>query len=96
MLVGTFLLGYGLSRFFVEMFRQPDAGLENLSWGLTMGQTLTVPMIVGGAYFIVRAARMQPQAPDDASLRTSDHSEPVKSAQERRTAALPWARADKL
>ena len=60
MLAGTFLVGYGLSRFFVEMFRQPDFGLEHLSWGLTMGQTLTVPMIAGGAYLVIRAARLEP------------------------------------
>jgi phosphatidylglycerol---prolipoprotein diacylglyceryl transferase len=54
-LVGTFVLGYGVSRFFVEFFRQPDQGLENLSWGLTMGQTLTVPMILAGVYLIATA-----------------------------------------
>jgi phosphatidylglycerol:prolipoprotein diacylglycerol transferase len=54
-LVGTFLLGYGLSRFLVEMVRQPDQGLEHLSWGLTMGQTLTVPMLLGGAWLIATA-----------------------------------------
>ena len=57
MLVGTFLLGYGLSRFLVEMVRQPDPGLEYLSWGLSMGQTLTLPMIVLGAYLIATADR---------------------------------------
>jgi phosphatidylglycerol:prolipoprotein diacylglycerol transferase len=56
-LVGTFVLGYGLSRFFVEYFRQPDRGLEDLSWGLTMGQTLTVPMIVAGLYLILTAKK---------------------------------------
>ncbi len=54
-LVGTFLLGYGLSRFSLEFVRAPDAGLEHLSWGLTMGQTLTVPMLLGGAYLIATA-----------------------------------------
>ena len=54
-LVGTFILGYGISRFLVELVRQPDAGLENLPWGLTMGQTLTVPMILGGLYLIATA-----------------------------------------
>jgi phosphatidylglycerol:prolipoprotein diacylglycerol transferase len=59
-LVGTFILGYGISRFLVELVRQPDVGLENLPWGLTMGQTLTVPMIVGGIYLIATAkARRQ-------------------------------------
>ncbi|KRB86631.1 prolipoprotein diacylglyceryl transferase [Sphingomonas sp. Root710] len=56
-LVGIFLLGYGLSRFFVEYFREPDQQLGTLSWGLTMGQTLTVPMILGGAYLIATARR---------------------------------------
>jgi phosphatidylglycerol:prolipoprotein diacylglycerol transferase len=55
LLTGVFVLGYGLCRFFVEFFRQPDAGLENLSWGLTMGQTLTLPMILAGLYLIATA-----------------------------------------
>jgi phosphatidylglycerol:prolipoprotein diacylglycerol transferase len=54
-LVGTFLLVYGFSRFLVELVRQPDQGLEHLPWGLTMGQTLTVPMILGGAWLIATA-----------------------------------------
>ena len=54
-LVGTFILVYGLSRFLVEFVRQPDAGLENLSWGLSMGQTLSLPMILGGLYLILTA-----------------------------------------
>jgi phosphatidylglycerol:prolipoprotein diacylglycerol transferase len=56
-LVGTFILVYGVSRFLVEMVRQPDRGLENLSWGLSMGQTLSVPMILGGVYLIATAKR---------------------------------------
>jgi len=56
-LVGVFLLGYGVSRFLVEIVRQPDVGLENLSWGLSMGQTLTVPMIAGGLYLVATARR---------------------------------------
>jgi len=54
-LVGTFLLGYGLSRFFVEYFREPDVQLGTLSWGLTMGQTLTLPMLLGGTWLIATA-----------------------------------------
>ena len=56
-LVGIFLLGYGISRFVVEFFREPDVQLGTLSWGLTMGQTLTVPMLVGGAYLIATASK---------------------------------------
>ena len=54
-LVGVFILGYGVARFLVELVRQPDAGLENLPWGLSMGQTLCVPMILGGAYLVATA-----------------------------------------
>ena len=96
LLVGTFLLGYGVSRFVVEMFRQPDVGLENLGWGLTMGQTLTVPMIAGGAYLIVRAARLDPQPADvTESFRMHDPTATEQAAQKMRSAALPWARADR-
>jgi phosphatidylglycerol:prolipoprotein diacylglycerol transferase len=56
-LVGAFLLVYGFSRFLVELVRQPDEGLEHLAWGLSMGQTLTVPMIAGGLYLILTAKR---------------------------------------
>jgi phosphatidylglycerol:prolipoprotein diacylglycerol transferase len=65
-LAGTFLLGYGISRFLVELVRQPDEGLEHLAWGLSMGQTLTVPMILGGLYLILtakgRRQRVEPVA----------------------------------
>ena len=56
-LVGAFILVYGISRFLVELVRQPDVGLENLSWGLSMGQTLSLPMILGGLYLVVTAPR---------------------------------------
>lgn len=58
-LVGLFLAGYGLSRFIVEFVREPDEGLGILDWGLTMGQTLTLPMIVGGLYLILTAKGRQ-------------------------------------
>ncbi len=56
-LVGIFLLGYGMSRFFVEFFREPDRQLMQFAQetGMSMGQWLTVPMIVGGAYLIATA-----------------------------------------
>lgn len=45
---GVFLLLYGLARFGVEFFREPDAYLGLLQLGLSMGQWLSLPMIVGG------------------------------------------------
>ncbi len=62
LLVGTFTLGYGLSRFTVEYFREPDSQLAEFAarTGLSMGQWLTVPMIVVGLYFIARALLRPP------------------------------------
>ncbi|MDZ7891946.1 MAG: prolipoprotein diacylglyceryl transferase [Rhodoferax sp.] len=45
----AFLLGYGVFRFIAEFFREPDAHLGLLSLGMSMGQWLCVPMILGGA-----------------------------------------------
>ena len=44
----TFFLLYGLFRFSVEFFRQPDAQLGFLWGGATMGQILSLPMIILG------------------------------------------------
>ena len=57
LLVGVFTLGYGLSRFFVEYYREPDEQLQTFAaqTGLSMGQWLTVPMIVLGLFFLARA-----------------------------------------
>ncbi len=52
MLTGLFFLGYGAARTLVEGFRQPDAYLGFLLGGLTMGQWLSAPMLVGGAYLV--------------------------------------------
>lgn len=54
LLLGTGLLIYGLARFSLEWFRQPDRGLEHLWWGLTMGQTLSAPLLVAGVYLLLR------------------------------------------
>jgi phosphatidylglycerol:prolipoprotein diacylglycerol transferase len=43
-----FLLGYGVLRFLAEFGREPDAYLGYLALGLTMGQWLCIPLIVGG------------------------------------------------
>ena len=43
-----FLLGYGVFRFIAEYFREPDDFLGLLSMGLSMGQWLCIPMILGG------------------------------------------------
>lgn len=57
LLVGVFTAGIGLARFVTEFFREPDAQLAELarSTGLSMGQWLTIPLIVLGLIFVVRA-----------------------------------------
>lgn len=67
---GVFLAGYGAARFFVEFFRQPDAQFVTLGnplglafqtggYGVTMGQALSLPMIIMGLY-LIRQARRDP------------------------------------
>jgi phosphatidylglycerol:prolipoprotein diacylglycerol transferase len=59
LLVGTFLLGYGVFRFLVEFVREPDAHLVEFAQttGLHMGQWLCVPMILGGLYLVATSFR---------------------------------------
>ncbi len=65
-LAGAGLTYYALVRFALERVRAPDAGLENLSWGLTMGQTLSLPVLVFGLWLLFtskgRRTRIEPVA----------------------------------
>jgi phosphatidylglycerol:prolipoprotein diacylglycerol transferase len=56
-LSGVFLTCYGLFRFGLEFFRQPDAQIGFLLGGTTMGQWLCVPMFLFGVYLILRSER---------------------------------------
>jgi phosphatidylglycerol---prolipoprotein diacylglyceryl transferase len=60
-----FLIGYGTLRFIAEFAREPDEFLGLLRWNLSMGQWLSLPMIVIGlalmAVFLRRAARDRTQ-----------------------------------
>ena len=65
-LFGMAAIIYGLSRFAVEFVREPDVQLGTLSWGLTMGQTLTIPMLLIGFWLVAtakgRRQRVEPVA----------------------------------
>jgi phosphatidylglycerol:prolipoprotein diacylglycerol transferase len=61
LVTGVFLAGYALARIFAEFFREPDSFLGFIAAGTTMGQWLSLPMLLAGAYFIWRAARSEPQ-----------------------------------
>ncbi|NNE86469.1 MAG: prolipoprotein diacylglyceryl transferase, partial [Silicimonas sp.] len=59
---GTFIAGYGVARFVVEFFRQPDAQfitpdnpLGTVFLGLSMGQLLSMPMILAGVIILLAA-----------------------------------------
>ncbi len=65
---GLFLVGYGGCRFVAEYAREPDSFLGLLALGLSMGQWLSLPMIVVGSVMIVwsyrRAGKAQPTVLD--------------------------------
>lgn len=66
---GLFLVGYAVARFIVEFFRQPDAHLGFLAFGwLTMGQLLSLPMLLLGVYFMF-VARGPNSVQSDAKAR---------------------------
>ncbi len=53
--LGVFLAGYGLCRFIAELAREPDSFLGLLALGLSMGQWLSIPMILLGAAIAARS-----------------------------------------
>jgi phosphatidylglycerol:prolipoprotein diacylglycerol transferase len=56
-LTGVFWIGYGVFRIVGELFREPDRFLGFLLGGATMGQLLSIPMVLFGLYCIWRANR---------------------------------------
>lgn len=57
---GLFLISYGVCRFVVEFYREPDDYLGLLSLGFTMGQWLSLPMLIAGIWMMVWSYRRQP------------------------------------
>ncbi|MZR32456.1 prolipoprotein diacylglyceryl transferase [Sneathiella sp. DP05] len=53
-IMGLFFAGYAVARSIVEFFREPDAYLGFLVGSLTMGQLLSLPMLIVGFYFMLR------------------------------------------
>jgi len=56
---GLFLIGYAVARMSGELFRQPDAQLGFLVFGTTMGQLLSIPVLIAG-FILIWWARRQP------------------------------------
>jgi phosphatidylglycerol:prolipoprotein diacylglycerol transferase len=53
-LTGIFLIGYGVARITGEFFREPDDFLGFLQFGSTMGQLLSIPMVLAGLWLALR------------------------------------------
>ena len=64
LLAGVFTLGMGIARFVNEFFREPDAQLADFAarTGLSMGQWLTIPLILIGLIVVLYALRKNPLA----------------------------------
>jgi phosphatidylglycerol:prolipoprotein diacylglycerol transferase len=68
LVTGTFFAGYGVARYLVEFARQPDLHFQSMenpigyvfystNFGITMGQLLSLPMILAGLVWVIRALR---------------------------------------
>jgi phosphatidylglycerol:prolipoprotein diacylglycerol transferase len=57
---GVFLIGYGSFRFIAEFSREPDDFLGLLSWGMSMGQWLSLPMVIAGIAMLFWSKRSAP------------------------------------
>jgi phosphatidylglycerol---prolipoprotein diacylglyceryl transferase len=57
---GMFLIGYGVFRSFAEFFREPEDGFMGvMTLGISMGQWLSLPMVISGIIMIFWAYRTQ-------------------------------------
>ncbi len=54
---GLFLIFYGTFRFMVEFTREPDSFLGLLQLGMSMGQWLSLPMVLAGIWMVYRSGR---------------------------------------
>jgi phosphatidylglycerol:prolipoprotein diacylglycerol transferase len=57
---GAFLMGYGAFRIVAEFFREPDVQLGFLFGGVTMGQILSVPLVLAGLFLVFYARGREP------------------------------------
>jgi phosphatidylglycerol---prolipoprotein diacylglyceryl transferase len=57
LVLGAFAFGYGLTRSFCELYREPDPQLGFLWGGLTMGMLLSIPLMLAGLALIWNAMR---------------------------------------
>ena len=63
LIAGAFLIGYGIARIVAELFREPDAIRGYLAFGTTEGQLLSIPLILYGAWLVLRAKPLPAEPP---------------------------------
>ena len=80
LLVGTFTVLISTARFVVEFFREPDAQLTEFaaSTGLSMGQWLTIPLIMAGIGLVVWS--LTPGAPGRNTAPAADGAAETEAA----------------
>lgn len=59
-IAALFFFGYGIARFTVEFFREPDAHLGLMEIGISRGQLLTVPMFLFGGWLLFQSFKKRP------------------------------------
>ena len=71
LMVGVFTIGMGCARFFNEFFREPDAQLAEFAarTGLSMGQWLTIPLILVGLIVTLYAVRRKPVGTGESAIK---------------------------
>ena len=73
---GFFVAGYGVFRFVAEFWREPDANLGLLGLGLSMGQWLSVPMILAGLGLWIFARKRALSDVEDGVDNSGDNDDP--------------------
>ncbi len=73
-ITGLYFIGYGVFRFIAEFFRQPDSHLGTVAFDwMTMGQLLSMPLIVLGMVMMILAYRLN--LPATRSSRTTSETD---------------------
>lgn len=71
-MIGTMVALYGVFRIVAEFFREPDLQLGFVAGGITMGQILSVPMVLVGGWLVWRASKRKPGSAGDDNARLDD------------------------
>ena len=77
MLLGIYLIGYGIVRFFIEYYREPDVDLGFIIFNISMGQILSFLMIILGIS-ILFYAKTKKRHPEEKSGNNSSNNKGKK------------------